>query len=232
MYKGTLKKVIIERGFGFMSVAGTEKTQDVFVHVSNLVDADVHDMLPRTEVSFDIAIDSSRGKSQAVNVRLLSQFRTIAAKEHVNPAMKIAPQRQTRVATVLIKTFETPESILDWSRKEFNGVRRWMELIASEAGGWLEMTQTSLRFYMPGRWPDLEKTTTVKNLRGLVHGRYSLAKHCPANAEIDPTTLNRLPHEVKVELAQLKKQQRKTEGKLARKRKNYRKSVAGRAAFL
>lgn len=230
MYKGTLKKVFIERGFGFIGVAGTEKTQDVFVHFSKLVDADVHDMLPKTEVSFDIAIDSSCGKSQAVNVRLLSQVR--AAKGHVTPAMKIAPQRQTRVASVLIKTFETPTSIFDWSRKEFNGVRRWMELIASEAGGQLEMTQTSLRFYVPGRWPDLEKTIAVKNLRGLVHGRYSLAKHCPASAEIDPTTLRGLPHEVKAELAQLKKQQRKTEGKLGRKRTNYQKSVAGRAAFL
>lgn len=211
-------------------MAGTEKTQDVFVHFSKLVDADVHDMLPKTEVSFDIAIDSSCGKSQAVNVRLLSQFR--AAKGHVTPAMKIAPQRQTRVASVLIKTFETRTKIFDWTRKEFNGVRRWMGLIASEAGGWLEMTQTSLRFYVPGHWPDLEKTIAVKNLRGLVHSRYSLAKQCPAHAEMDRTTLTGLPNEVKVELEKLKNQQRKTEGKLGRKHKNYQKSVAGRAAFL
>ena len=200
------------------------------MHFSKLVDADVHDMLPKTEVSFDIAIDSSCGKSQAVNVRLLSQFR--AAKGHVTPAMKIAPQRQTRVASVLIKTFETRTKIFDWTRKEFNGVRRWMGLIASEAGGWLEMTQTSLRFYVPGHWPDLEKTIAVKNLRGLVHGRYSLAKQCPAHAEMDRTTLTGLPNEVKVELEKLKNQQRKTEGKLGRKHKNYQKSVAGRAAFL
>lgn len=222
MYKGTLEKVFIEKGFGFISVAGTEKTQDVFVHFSKLVDADVHDMLPKTEVSFDIA-DSSCGKRQAVNVRLLSQVR--AAKGH-------APQRQTRVASVLIKTFDTPKSLLDWTRKEFNGVRRWMEQIASDAGGWLEMSQTSIRFYVPGRWPDLEKTIAVKNLRGLVHGRYSLAKQCPAHADIDPTNLMGLPQEVKVELGKLKKQQRKTEGKLGRKRTNYQKSVAGRAAFL
>ena len=220
MYKGTLEKVFIERGFGFISVAGTEKTQDVFVHFSKLVDADVHDMLPKTEVSFDIAKDSSCGKSQAVNVRLLSQVR--AAKG----------QRQTRVASVLIKTFDTPKSLLDWTRKEFNGVRRWMGQIASDAGGWLEMTHTSLRFYVPGRWPDLEKTIAVKNLRGLVHGRYSLAKQCPAHADIDPTNLMGLPQEVKVELGKLKNQQRKTEGKLGRKHKNYQKSVAGRAAFL
>ena len=111
-------------------------------------------------------------------------------------------------------------------------MRRLLEDTASEVGGWLKMSGASLRLCVSDHHPDLKKTATVKNLRAIVHSRYSLAKGLPANAEIDLTTLKGLPHEVKSEIAQLKAQQRKTEGKLARQRKNHQKSRAGRAAFL
>ena len=71
MYRGTLKKVFIEKWFGFIRVDGIEQP-DVFVHFSQLVNANPKDIIESTGVTFDIATNQRCGKSQAVNVRLLS----------------------------------------------------------------------------------------------------------------------------------------------------------------
>lgn len=107
-----------------------------------------------------------------------------------------------------------------------------MQKVAEDGGGQLYFDGTKLRFRITGYQPDLARTETVKNLRAIIHGRYSLANGRPMNAEIDPTKLQSLPYEIKEEMKALKKQQMKTEGKRDRQRKNYQKDRAGRKALL
>ena len=57
-------------------------------------------------------------------------------------------------------------------------------------------------------------------------------RFCMVRAEIDPTSLKCLPHELKEHLKLMKQQEEKKEGKEARQRKNNRKYKAGRAALL
>ena len=88
-----------------------------------------------------------------------------------------------------------------------------------------------VRSQVPGHHPNLNETILAKNLRAIVHGRYSIARGCMVRAEIDPTSLNCLPHELKEHLKLMKQQEEKKEGKEARQRKNKQKYKAGRAAL-
>ncbi len=62
---GTIKKIIAEKGFGFITAAGMEK--DLFFHSNSLVGVSFDDLREGDAVSFEVE-DSPKGKN-AVNVQ-------------------------------------------------------------------------------------------------------------------------------------------------------------------
>jgi cold shock protein len=62
---GTIKKILADKGFGFISREGQEK--DLFFHSKSLVGVQFNDLAEGDEVSFEIE-DSPKGKN-AVNVQ-------------------------------------------------------------------------------------------------------------------------------------------------------------------
>lgn len=65
---GTIKKLISDKGFGFISVEGQEK--DLFFHSNSLVGAQFADLKEGDAVEFDVE-DSPKGKN-AVNVKVIA----------------------------------------------------------------------------------------------------------------------------------------------------------------
>lgn len=63
---GVIKKLISDKGFGFISVEGQEK--DLFFHSNSLVGVQFADLKEGDKVTFDVE-DSPKGKN-AVNVKL------------------------------------------------------------------------------------------------------------------------------------------------------------------
>lgn len=62
---GTIKKLVSDKGFGFISQPGQEK--DLFFHSKALVGVQFNDLNEGDEVSFEVE-DSPKGKN-AVNVQ-------------------------------------------------------------------------------------------------------------------------------------------------------------------
>jgi len=62
--EGTIKKIVAEKGFGFITVDGEEK--DLFFHKNELKDASFEDLKEGDRVSFEKA-DSPKGPN-ATNV--------------------------------------------------------------------------------------------------------------------------------------------------------------------
>lgn len=62
---GTIKKIVADKGFGFITAAGLEK--DLFFHSNSLVDVTFDDLREGDAVSFDTE-DTPKGKS-ATNVQ-------------------------------------------------------------------------------------------------------------------------------------------------------------------
>lgn len=62
---GVIKKLISDKGFGFISVEGQEK--DLFFHSNSLVGVQFSDLREGDNVTFDVE-DSPKGKN-AVNVK-------------------------------------------------------------------------------------------------------------------------------------------------------------------
>ena len=62
---GTIKKIVTDKGFGFITVPGMEK--DLFFHTNSLVDVSFDDLREGDAVSFEVE-DSPKGKN-AVNVQ-------------------------------------------------------------------------------------------------------------------------------------------------------------------
>ena len=63
---GVIKKLISDKGFGFIAVEGQEK--DLFFHSNSLVGVQFTDLKEGDKVTFDVE-DSPKGKN-AVNVKL------------------------------------------------------------------------------------------------------------------------------------------------------------------
>jgi len=63
---GVIKKLISDKGFGFIAVEGQEK--DLFFHSNSLVGVQFADLKEGDKVTFDVE-DSPKGKN-AVNVKL------------------------------------------------------------------------------------------------------------------------------------------------------------------
>ncbi|HUC89097.1 MAG TPA: cold shock domain-containing protein [Candidatus Paceibacterota bacterium] len=62
---GTIKKIVTDKGFGFIAVPGMEK--DLFFHTNSLVNVSFDDLREGDAVSFEVE-DSPKGKN-AVNVQ-------------------------------------------------------------------------------------------------------------------------------------------------------------------
>lgn len=70
MSQGTIKKLFIDRGFGFIVPEGADSAQkDIFFHRSD-VQSDGYDQLREGEpVAYEIGTDERRGTPKAINVR-------------------------------------------------------------------------------------------------------------------------------------------------------------------
>ena len=66
MSKGTIRRLITDRGFGFIK---TEDEKDIFFHRSELEDADYNSLTEGQQVEFEIG-QGRDGRPQAVKVRL------------------------------------------------------------------------------------------------------------------------------------------------------------------
>ena len=62
---GTIKKMVTDKGFGFIAVEGMEK--DLFFHTNSLVGISFEDLQEGDKVSFEVE-ESPKGKN-AVNVQ-------------------------------------------------------------------------------------------------------------------------------------------------------------------
>lgn len=67
MHTGKIKKLVRERGFGFIS---DTDGREVFFHQSSLIDAKFDDLTEDKEVTFEVE-DSSKGP-RAINVRIVA----------------------------------------------------------------------------------------------------------------------------------------------------------------
>lgn len=66
MANGTVKFFNTTRGFGF--IAPEDGANDVFVHISALEKAGIHQLADGQKVSFELA--TNKGKTSAVNIQL------------------------------------------------------------------------------------------------------------------------------------------------------------------
>jgi len=67
MPKGTIKRLITDRGFGFIQIA---EGKDLFFHRSQLEEVDYSSLREGLQVEYELGQDRS-GRSQAVRVRLV-----------------------------------------------------------------------------------------------------------------------------------------------------------------
>lgn len=66
MPKGTIRRLIAGRGFGFIK---TEQGEDIFFHRNELQGVDYYSLVEGQEVEYEVA-QGRNGRSQAVRVRL------------------------------------------------------------------------------------------------------------------------------------------------------------------
>ncbi|MBI4321755.1 MAG: cold shock domain-containing protein [Chloroflexi bacterium] len=67
--EGTIKRLIRERGFGFIRPEG--KISDLFFHRTSLQEANFDSLNEGDRVQFDVQRDERRNQNHAVNIRLL-----------------------------------------------------------------------------------------------------------------------------------------------------------------
>lgn len=68
MTKGTVKWFNETKGYGF--IAPNDGSNDVFVHISAVQNSGMQSLNEGDTVSFDLEVDSKRGKSSAVNLQI------------------------------------------------------------------------------------------------------------------------------------------------------------------
>ena len=67
--QGTIKKLVSDRGFGFILPDGEQGNNDLFFHRSDVQGAGYDALREGDRVSFDIGTDQRRGTPKADNVR-------------------------------------------------------------------------------------------------------------------------------------------------------------------
>ena len=83
MAKGTIRRLITDRGFGFIK---TEDGKDIFFHRSNLEGVEFSSLNEEQEVEYEVK-PGSDGRSEAIKVRLA----VAGAKEEL-PSAEAAPE--------------------------------------------------------------------------------------------------------------------------------------------
>ena len=71
MLKGTLRRLIADRGFGFIR---TERGEDLFFHRNQLEGVDFNSLREGKEVEFEVGRDRI-GRPQVVRVRLPQEYK-------------------------------------------------------------------------------------------------------------------------------------------------------------
>ena len=71
MAQGTIKKLVRDRGFGFILPEGAEK--DLFFHRSDVQGTSYDELQEGAQVEYDPATDERRESPKAANVRLLTK---------------------------------------------------------------------------------------------------------------------------------------------------------------
>ncbi len=66
MARGTIKRLVRDRGFGF--IRGEGMTEDLFFHRSAVKDINFEDLDEGESVDFEVERDPRRGQDRAVNV--------------------------------------------------------------------------------------------------------------------------------------------------------------------
>jgi CspA family cold shock protein len=70
MVQGTIKKLVTERGFGFIVPDGDASGKDLFVHQSD-VEGTSYDVLREgAQVTFELGTDQRRGTPKATHVQV------------------------------------------------------------------------------------------------------------------------------------------------------------------
>ncbi len=67
MQTGTIKWFNSTKGYGF--IEPSDKSRDVFVHISAVQHLDIRELNPRTKVSFET--EKQYGKLSAINIKLI-----------------------------------------------------------------------------------------------------------------------------------------------------------------
>jgi len=67
MNKGSVKWFNGAKGYGF--IAPDDGGADVFVHISAVEQAGLHQLNEGQKISYDVEVDPKKGKSSAVNLR-------------------------------------------------------------------------------------------------------------------------------------------------------------------
>lgn len=70
MAQGTIKKLVSDRGFGFILPEGAQPTgKDLFFHRVDVQGTDYDALREGEAVTYDLGTDERRGTAKAVNVR-------------------------------------------------------------------------------------------------------------------------------------------------------------------
>jgi len=69
MAQGTIKKLVNDRGFGFIVPEGETSGNDLFFHRSDVQGAGYDSLREGDQVAYDLGTDARRGTPKADNVR-------------------------------------------------------------------------------------------------------------------------------------------------------------------
>ena len=69
MAQGTIKKLVSERGFGFIVPVGEPNGNDLFFHRSDVQGSGYESLREGDSVTYDLGTDARRGTPKADNVR-------------------------------------------------------------------------------------------------------------------------------------------------------------------
>jgi cold shock protein len=73
MSQGTIKKLVSDRGFGFILPQGEQSTQkDLFFHRADVQGANYDQLVEGAQVEYEVGTDERRGTPKATNVRPIS----------------------------------------------------------------------------------------------------------------------------------------------------------------
>lgn len=73
MAQGTIKKLVSDRGFGFILPEGEQSTQkDLFFHRVDVQGGSYDQLKEGAQVAYEVGTDERRGTPKAINVRPLA----------------------------------------------------------------------------------------------------------------------------------------------------------------